>query len=611
MASRTVLAVGGLFVVLAAVVGGWYLVAVGTDFQRPSVASVDTEFGRVTAETSVIHSRVVLDNPNERTLPGTATIRYRMAMNGVDVASGRKRGVSVAPGRSVLTVNATMNNSKIPAWWVTHVNGNETTVVTTTGRVAVDGLPVGFELPKRRQHVETNLLGALANTSDRRVSVANESILAIGNQQASWGTATADRTPIRFSAGLENVHDRPVQLDGTTYEIRMNGVVVGRGTTADSIRLSPGESGTFRTHAAIDTPKMQQWWVRHLQNDQSTRFAVEIYGVVLDDGERRRVPLAVYRTRGRFGTDMLGNGETTVERLPPGPDAGFARPEMVDQHSTWGEVTEDRTEIVTRATVSNPNDDSFDGLLDLRIDRSTHIHGVGVASGSRTVENVPSGNTTVGMQSHMAHDTVPEWWAAHLNSGERSTVRTVTNGTVDLGLTSLRADLPDRTRTVETDLLRNLNNDTARPVESDGGRRLLTIERTRGSWGRATPDRAPLTIRMTVRNEQPRPTTLTDVTYLTRINDVTLADGTTGETYRIGPNEQATIELRLDLDNSRMEDWWPTHIRNGERSVMHTELSATVESGTVSERVEFDSIGGDTTVKTDLLGQDTDVPSGT
>lgn len=601
MLSRKVLAVGGLVALLAVAGGGWYLFTLGSDYQQPTVRSVENDFGRITNETSMIHSEVVLDNPNDRSIPATATIDYEMAMNDIEVASGRKRGVKLASGKNVLAMNATLDNSKIPAWWVTHVNNNETTVVTTTGRVSVDGLPVGFDLPTRRQHIETNLLGALSNTSDRRMAVANESILLVTDQSTSWETATQERTPARFAADMENVHDHPVRLDGTVYEVRMNGVVVGQGTTDDAIRLSPGESGTFVTRVTLDTQKMQGWWVRHLQNSETTRFSVEVYGVVVDDGERKRVPLSLYETRGRFGTDLLGNGSTSVERLPAESADGFARPELVDQESRWGEVTDERTAIVTNATVSNPNAGELDGILDVQLDRTTRINGVAAADGSTTVEDLEAGNTTLTLRSHMDHDAVPRWWARHLNNGEHSTVRTTTNGTVDVGVTTLPVDLPDRSSTVETDLLRGLNNDTDRPVESDGGRKLLTVERTEASWGEATADRAPLTIRMTVRNEQSVPATLRDMTYRTRINDVTLANGTDDEAYVIAPHEQRTIELSLELDNSKMAVWWPTHVRNDERSVLQTRLYATVEAGGLTERVEFDSVAGNTTVETDLL----------
>lgn len=589
---------------LAAGGGGWYLFQVGSNYQQPTVQSVDNSFGRVTNETSVIHSEVVLNNPNEGSLPATATIEYVVAMNGIEVATGTKRGVRLESGRNVVAMNATLDNSKIPAWWVTHVDNDETTVITTSGRVSVDGLPIGFELPTRRQRIETDLLGALANTSDRRIAVDDEPLLVVTNQSASWGEATAERTPARFTVDLENVHDHPIRLDGTVYEVRMNGVLVGNGTTEDSIRLSPGESGEFATRVTLDPEKMQAWWVRHLRDDQTTRFTVEIHGIVVDDGERTRVPLSVYETRGRFGTDMFGDGGTTVERLPPESDEAFARPEVVDVESRWGAVTDGSTAIVTSATVSNPNTGRLGGFLDVRVHRTTDINGVEVASGSTTIQDLAGGTTTHTLTSRMAHDTVPRWWARHLDNGERSTVRTTTNGSVDVGVTTLPVDVPDRSSTVETELLRGLNNDTARSVESEGGRTLLTIERTAASWGDATPDRVPLTVRMTVRNGQSTPATLRDISYRIGLNDVVLANGTDDGTYVIAPHEQRTIELTIDVDNSKMAAWWPTHVRNDERSVLHTRLSATVESGGLSERVEFDALSSNTTVETDMLGND-------
>lgn len=601
--SRKVLAVTGGVVLLAAVVAGVYVYTLGTDFQQPTVESMESEFGNVTNETALVHSRVVVDNPNNESLPASATINYQVRMNSVTVANGRKPGIQLQPGRNVVNLTAEFDNSKIPAWWVTHINNDSYTTVTTTGRVSLAGLPLGTKLPPQNQTVETDLLGPLANESDQEVVVANQSILLVTNHRAAWGKATAERTPVRFSVDLENTHDRPVTLDGTAYEVRMNGVVVGEGTTADSIRLDPGESGTFTSNAAIDTPKMQRWWVTHLRNDQATHLEVEVFAVVEDDGEREHVPLAVYDTRARFESDLLGTGNTSVEVLPPEPREEFAEPEVVETGSEWGEVTDETTEVVTHATVHNPNSGAFGDVLELRVNETTTINGVKVTDGTGTLDGLEPGNNTLTVTGTMDHDTVPRWWARHVNNGERSTVETTTTGTVDIGVTTLDVNPPDRTNTQETDVLRNLDSDEDQEIQRDG-RTIATIRQTRAEWGEATPERAPVTVDVTIENEQLSTMTIRDIDYLVQLNDVTLADDRIDESYTIAPLSTETIELTLVLNNSKMAAWWPTHVRNGERSTLHTETEATVEVGGRSERVTFDALGGNTTVRTDLLDQE-------
>lgn len=603
MTSRNAVVVAVSVGLLVAAGVGWYLFTVGSDFQQPEVQAIESEFGEVSENRTIVHSHMVVDNPNNDSLPMGATVRYDIAMNGIEVAHGTNRGIQLKPDRNTLNLTATLDNSRIPAWWVTHVNNGERTTMTTSGRVSLAGLPVGTDLPSRNQTIKTNILGPLGNDTTRHVAVANESILRVSDRRVSWGDADREATPAWFAAALENTHDRPVRIDGTAYEIRMNDVTVGQGTTTDGIVLSPGESGTFTTNVSIDTPRMHHWWVSHVANNETTRFQVEVYAVVDRDGERHRVPLAVIDRRARFRTDLLGSSNGTVEVIPPGSEEEFNRPEVVDTHGEWGEVTGQTTEVITRATVSNPNEE-FSDVVRFHIDGTTTINGIVVTRSDGTLDGLDAGTNTLDMTGEMDHDDVPRWWARHLNNDEQSTVETVTNGTVDIGVTTVEVDPPDRTNTVQTELLAGLNNDTARSVESEDGRHLATIQRTQATWGEATADHAPVRIELTITNQQPTTMTVRDVEHVVAINDITLADDTVTESWTIAPYSTRTIELTVDLDNSRMADWWPTHVRNEERSVLHTEAKATIEVGGYTERIDIESLGGDTPVETDLLGED-------
>jgi LEA14-like dessication related protein len=594
------LRVGAVVLVLAVLVGGVSVFSFAQNFREPELRSMESSFGGVTEETTTIRSDIVVRNPNDRSLPGGATVSYTVSMNDLTVGEGRKRGVAIEPGRNEIQLKTKLNNSKIPDWWVTHVNNGERTTLRTRPRVTVAGV-VDRRLPAQDQPLETNLLASFEGQEDGTVALANSSVLEVRNQRAEWGTADAERTPILVRTDLHNVHDRPVQFDGTEYRIEMNGIVVGDGTTDDAIHLEPGESGTFTARPAIRTPRMQQWWASHVRNDETTRLSVVVYGVVESDGERKRVPLSIFHHESRIDTRMLDGGETTDELREVDDDGSFASPELVDRESEYGEITDAETEILTRATIDNPNEGDGGDVVTLDLQQRTEINGVESAAGAGTLSGLDPGNNTVTVSSIMDHDAVPHWWAGHVNGGEESTVVTTTNATADVGVTTVPVDVPDEESGLQTDLLAEFNSDENQPVEREG-ETVMVVRKTRAEWGTTTADRAPIETAVTVENRQPRSITIRDITYTVELNDVALADNRTADdSYAVGPYATRTIDPTFELDNRKMADWWPTHARNGEESTMTTTVYVTVETPTGTVTTELDSFGGNQTVSTSVI----------
>lgn len=600
--SRGLLAVVGVVVLLSAASSGFLVLGSDLSVAAPTVESVESEFGNVTTAESEIRTRVVVENPNERGFPVPTTVGYDVYLNEVRVAEGSTSVGGLAAGRSEIRVPGTFDNTRVPAWWVSHVNNGERTELTIGPGISVAGV-YAESLPNRTTTVETDLLGPLAAGGTETVTVAGEDVLVVSNRSASWGEATTERTPVRFAVDLRNVHDRPVELDGTEYRIEMNDVVVGEGTTDEGIVLEPGESGTFVVNASLDTARMQDWWVTHLRRGETTILSVEVYGVVEDGDERDRVPLSAFDRELRFETDLLGDGSTSVEPVAGNESGSVAPPEVTGTRSRWGEATDEYTEVVTDVRVRTPSEDRYADLVELELREETTINGIAVSNGSTSAE-LPAGNGTLTLVSRQDNDAVPRWWSRHLDNGERSTVRTETRGTADVGVTTLPLSLPDRERTVTTDVLSNVEQEEPSAV-TVSGRDVLVVESTTAKWGESTPERGTIEMTVTVTNERSVPVTLRDVNYTVALNGVALADERDlDRTFDLPPETTRTLEFTLYLDNSRTPAWWPTHVRNGERSELSTEAYGTVEGFGGSERVELDFLGTDATVETDLFAEE-------
>ncbi|PSP81094.1 hypothetical protein BRC81_01510 [Halobacteriales archaeon QS_1_68_20] len=597
VAGKALAAVMALLVVLALVTGG--LVAAGVvDVAPPTVESVESEWGQVTENSTGLRTQVVVDNPNPVGLPGVLSVKYTASMNDVVLVSGKEGGVGLSSGETTIELTGRMDNDRIVQWWVDHVNNGEQSGLEITAEV--DG-PLGISktVPVREATFETDLLGHLAEGGPTEVTVDGETVLRVSDRQASWGQADAEETPVTFSATVENLRDEPISVDGFGYEVKMNDVVIGTGETAEGVDIAPGSSERVEVQAVIDTQKMADWWASHVRNGEETNLSVSVYGYVEDDGERQRLPMNVVDEDIAFSTDFLAGGEVTVRPIDDDGQSGELEPPSItgiDQQ--WGQVTDDVTEVRSTVTVQNPNDGEFGDALTVQLEGTTKINDVVVADDRTTVDGIDPGRSTVTHVTEMDNSKVPEWWARHVNIGEQSTFVTETEASVDAGFTTFEVPVQDQQGVIETDMLGGLEDDESQSVTA-GGSEVAVIHSTDASWGHATPEVTPLTLEATVENTGSVPLTLRELQYHVAFNDVVVADATAPESHVIEPGETKTITFTLHLDSSKMDEWWVSHVRNGEVTTATFESTVTVEAGGYS--TQYDLAPAEQTVETDVL----------
>lgn len=570
--------------------------------KTPTVETVENSWGEVTNDTTEIQTHVVVDNPNVIGFPGLFSVRYTASLNDVVLVEDSSGGIGLAPGRNVVTLSAAMRNDRIAAWWPTHVNNGERTTLAIDP--VVSGPGVSRELQNRTSTFETELLSSLRSDGTQTLALDGQPFLELEDQRAAWGTATAERTPLRISATVDNVHDYAVTLDGVEYVVAMNDVTLGNGTTEEAFEVEPGETGTLNVSAALDTRAFARWWPTHVRNDESSEMTVQMYGIVERNGTRTRLPLALYERRLAFETDLLGGGPTTVEALPTPNDEQFTAPSVSETARRWGAVTDATTEVVTDVTLAPGS-----GLAELRpvmrvqTDQRIAINDVTVAAEQSKPTALPEDGTVLSLRTLMDNEKVPEWWARHVNNGEQSQLTTRADTVVDVGMTKFDVETPDPSSTFSTDLLAGLNSDSAQPIDSNG-RAVLVAESTSASWGRATPEAVPLRATARLRNERAVPVTVERIAATVELNGIVLADDVHYEGQRILPGSTATIELPMTLDNTKMDEWWVTHLRNGERSALDIDATATISVDGREQTIPLSMFSQSRTIETDILGTD-------
>lgn len=319
-----------LVLVLAGVVGAFAFGLVGS----PSVVSSESRFGAVGADTTTIRTDVVVENPNPVGIyRENATIAHTIELNGIVVANDSRRGVALPPGASTRTLTTRLDNGKIPEWWVSHVANGERTVVAIDTRVRSPLLGESISVPRRRV-VETDVLSSFDSTETRPIRAdvpfRDSPVLYVNRTSATWGQVSETETPIAATFEVYNPLPVPIPITELGYTVRMNGIEVGTGTTDRTYVLDSGQVSEVETNVTIDAMRLDEWWVTHLERNQTTTVQVDFYlRADLPVVETVRLPVDDLTYTTELETDLLGTKDGSANTEPNSSRRGEVRVEGV------------------------------------------------------------------------------------------------------------------------------------------------------------------------------------------------------------------------------------------------------------------------------------------
>jgi LEA14-like dessication related protein len=564
--------------------------------EPPTVESVENEWGEVTDERTGIDTHVAVNNPNGVGIPGVASVSYDVAMNDVTVASGSSGGLSLSPGTNEVTLQTHIDNEKIPAWWATHVNNGEQTTVSV--QPSIDAAFVSKSLPSQDRTFETDILSSFNSDESRSMEVGGRTLLTVEQTRASWGEATEEETPLRFSGTVSNPNDAPIVFSKIGYAVTMNDVTVAEGTTDEGVHIGAGATETIHVNSTFDNGKLDEWWVSHLRNDENTTLDVQMFAVVETDDGTQRVPLPFLSERVIFETDILGGGEATT-REAEADDAAFEPPTVESIERDW-RSTDSGTQFSTQVVVDNPNSaDSTLGDVSLNASYRVALNDVTLLEDSQQAELQP-GRNELGFEGDVDDQTIQKWWISHVENGEKTTLTTESRVYADLGFVEAPVTLPGQNRTFETDMLSGFA-ETEQEVEVQG-RTVATLHDMESNWGEPTMERTPMVVTGDVTNERARELTIVKFGYEVTMNDVVLADNETEVGTTIPGKSTRSIETTGYLDNGKIPAWWVSHLENGERSELSVTYYAIVEYDGNQYKVSLDSMSYNETIETNAFG---------
>jgi LEA14-like dessication related protein len=162
-------------------------------------------------------------------------------------------------------------------------------------------------------------------------------------------------------------------------------------------------------------------------------------------------------------------------------------------------------------------------------------------------------------------------------------------------------------REIQTDLIGQFNSDETRPVSGPANpvieNPLLYVNATRAEWGTVTDAETPIAMESDAYNPQIQPYTITSVGYNVTMNGIPVGDGVTERPYVIEGETTETIATTPTIDNSRLDDWWVSHLENEQVTDLRIDFYARVELPTGNTiRVPLDELTYERTIETDIFG---------
>ena len=286
-------------------------------------------------------------------------------------------------------------------------------------------------------------------------------------------------------------------------------------------------------------------------------------------------------------------------------------PSVAAVDNTFGDVTNETTEVRTDLVVSNPNPVGV-GLDGVSVNYTVSMNEIEMAQGGREGVSVGTGNSTIPLETDLQNEAIPPWWVSHVRNGERTTVG------IDAGVTSDllgRTVEFDRSREIQTDLLGAFDSDETRPVNADSALvddPVLYVNETRAEWGSVSESETPIDMAFDVYNPNLEPYVITEIGYDVTMNGVEMASGQTEQGYVIPSRSTERIEFTTGLQNRRLDEWWVTHldeeVHGHQVSDLTIEFYAVIELPTGGEvTVPLDELTYEERIETDIFDEGDDV----
>ncbi|MCD6470253.1 LEA type 2 family protein [Candidatus Bathyarchaeota archaeon] len=252
-----------------------------TEAVKPKIREVFLSWGNVTYDSTEIIADVSVYNPSP--IPITLKkVTFTLYMNNIKMVTGSSEGtVNLASFQeTVIRLVGTLNNSGIPDWFISHLKNGERTDVRLSGEVTFDLKLIELTRPfEQTLNITTSLLAGM-NTNQAETLRIGPVELTLKSLTSSWGKITPEEIEINHKAVIYNPNPYPIPITKLEYEIYMNNIRMGGGTTYNPVILGAEKDTVILFTTVLDDSLLDEWWISHIKNGEKTRITIEIYSVI-------------------------------------------------------------------------------------------------------------------------------------------------------------------------------------------------------------------------------------------------------------------------------------------------------------------------------------------
>ena len=250
----------------------------------------------------------------------------------------------------------------------------------------------------------------------------------------------------------------------------------------------------------------------------------------------------------------------------------IGKPEIRKISHEWGKVTGSTTEIITKVVVYNPNPVPLP-LKDVLTE--IYMNNLKMGEGSALKAEIKANSeSTIVISTKLENGRIPEWWVSHIKNGEKSVMKVKGYLVFDLKIMEFRYPI-ELSNAMETDILAGLGSNV--PQKINAGPITLTIKSTRSYWGDVNRDYTEIITLATIYNDNPVPVAISKIHQIVEMNGIRFAEGSSDVAAVIQPKSEATLTFVTKLDNRMLDEWWVSHIENGEKTRIKIVLQPFVE----------------------------------
>lgn len=275
-------------------------------------------------------------------------------------------------------------------------------------------------------------------------------------------------TTIESNLTVSNPNPFGASLGGLTvdYAVDMNDIRMADGTK-DGVAISRGTS-TLPFTTTMANERIPAWWVSHIRGGEQTTLTVNADVHSSTAGRTFDAPQV---TRA-VDTDLLSQFNSS-EPQPVNASAPVASDPVLyinQTNATWGEVTNETTELDITFVVYNPKSYPI-GTTEVGYDISMNDVTLGEGETEKSVVIPPGETRTIETTTRIQNQNLDEWWVTHIERNQVSQLRIDFSARLDLRATTVTVPLTslDYTKTVETDIFGTKPETGAATSQSSSG----------------------------------------------------------------------------------------------------------------------------------------------